>query len=326
MSFKFLGFLTAILLSFAVFSKDYPSHVSQTLKKLGDNIYGVFGVYEQVSPENRGFISNAYFVITPEGVLVIDALSTYKLGKELVETIQKTTDKPIRIGIITHYHTDHFYGIKALKEAGAITVAHEDAYDYLSQPSSEAFLASRQKLLGKHMEGTGLEAPHVVIRDRMSINLGGYIFEVSHICKGHTKGDLLVWLPKERILFGGDLVFDGRLPFLGSGNSKSWIRCLDEILKLKPKALFPGHGKPMFSEKRILDRVNWTRKYIVDLRNTIRKLMEEGYDVDYVRKHINKELIKIDPSYSQVPVFFSVNPVNAYYVYFDIEREILEGE
>ena len=324
MSFRVL--LLFFLASGYLLASEYPKHVGETLKKLGDNIYGVFGVYEQVSPENRGFISNAYFVVTSEGVLVVDVLSTYKLGKELVEAIKKTTDKPIKLAVITHYHTDHFYGIKALKEAGAITVAHEDAYEYLSQPSSEAFLKSRQRLLGKHMEGTGLEPPHITIDKDMTINLGGTLFEVSHICKGHTKGDLLVWMPKEGILFGGDLVFDGRLPFLGSGNSKSWIRCLDKILELKPKILLPGHGKPMLTQERILDRVRWTKKYITDLRNTIKRLMEEGYDVDYVRENINEELIKVDISYAKVPVFHSVNPVNAYYVYFDIEREILEGE
>ncbi len=306
------------------FGGDYPSHVSETLKKIDTSIYGVFGVYEQVSYENRGFISNAYFVVTDEGVVVIDALSTYKLGKELVETIRKVTRKPIRFVVITHYHTDHFYGAGALKEAGAVTIAHEWADEYVSKESSWNFYEARKKILKDHMDGTKMESTDITIDSGLKINLGKETFVVRQFCKGHTAGDIMVWIPEKRVLFGGDIVFDGRLPFLGSGFSKSWLKCLDKILELKPRFLLPGHGKPMLTEKRILDRVRWTRKYISDLRNTIRKMIEEGRDLDYIRENINTALIEIDPMYAQVPVFFDVNPVNAYYVYFEIENELIE--
>ncbi len=307
-----------------VFSTDYPKHVKETLRKIKNNVYGVFGVREQVNYENRGFISNAYFVVTNEGVLVIDALTTYKLGKELVETIRSVTDKPIRFTVVTHYHTDHFYGVGALKEAGSVIVAHEWAYEYLSQPSSYNFLKSRQKLLKEHIKGTDMVGPDITVTQGLNIYLGRYKFEVRHFCKAHTPGDIVIWMPEEKVLFSGDIVFDGRLPFLGSGNSKGWIACLDKILELDPDVLLPGHGNPMLTKEKIRDRVKWTRKYISDLRNTIRKMIEEGYDIDYVREHINDALIQIDPSYAQIPVFFNVNPVNAYYVYFEIENELLE--
>jgi len=313
-----------LILIVTAFGGDYPSHVSKTLKKIEEGLYGVFGVYEQVSYENRGFISNAYFVVTEEGVVVIDALSTYKLGKELVETIRRVTAKPIRFAVVTHYHTDHFYGIGALKEAGAVAIAHEWADEYISRESSWNFYEARKKILKDHMEGTGMEAPHITIDRGLKINLGKDTFVVSQICKGHTAGDVMIWVPQKRVLFAGDIVFDGRLPFLGSGFSKSWLKCLDRILELKPRYLLPGHGKPMLTEERILDRVRWTRKYISDLRKTVRKMIEEGRDLDYIRENINTALIELDPLYAQVPVFFDVNPVNAYYVYFEIENELIE--
>ncbi len=311
------------ILSFSMAS-EYPKHVKETLKKIKGNVYGVFGVYEQVSYENRGFISNAYFVITDEAVVVIDALTTYKLGKELVETIRSLTKKPIKFAVITHYHTDHFYGVGALKEAGAVVIAHEWAFDYISQPSSWNFYEARKKILKEHMEGTEMVEPDITITQDLDIHSGKSKFVVRHYCKGHTPGDVVVWMPEEKVLFSGDLVFDGRIPFLGSGNSKTWLVCLKKILELDPEVLLPGHGKPMLNKEKIRDRVNWTYKYISDLRNTIRRMIEEGRDIDYVREHINEALLEIDPSYAQVPVFFDVNPVNAYYVYFEVENEMLE--
>ena len=306
------------------FAGDYPKHVSETLRKIKDNIYGVFGVYEQVSYENRGFISNAYFVVTEEGVVVIDTLSTYKLGKEMLETIRRVTDRPVRFVVVTHYHTDHFYGVGAFKEAGAVVIAHEWANEYVSRPSSWNFYEARKKILKDHMEGTQMEEPHIVIREGLDIQLGKYRFQVRQFCKAHTDGDIVVYLPDQKVIFAGDIVFDGRLPFLGSGNSRTWIKCLDRILDIDPDILLPGHGKPMLTKGRIRDRVRWTRKYITDLRETIRRMILEGRDIDYVREHINEALLEIDPSYAQVPVFFDVNPVNAYYVYFEIENELIE--
>ncbi len=307
----------------AAFAGDYPKHVKETLKEIAPNVYGVFGVYEQVSYENRGFISNAYFVVTKEGVLVVDALTTYKLGKELVQTIRSVTDKPIKFAVVTHYHTDHFYGVGALKEAGAVVIAHEWAFDYISDPSSWNFYEARKKILKEHMDGTDMVPPDITTQ-ALDIHLADLTVQVRHYCKGHTSGDLIVWIPSKKVLFSGDLVFDGRIPFLGSGNSKSWLTCLDKIMELDAEILLPGHGVPMIGKEKIKDRVKWTRDYIHNLRQTIRRMIEEGRDIDYVRENINEALIEINPQYAQVPVFFDVNPVNAYYVFFEIENELLE--
>ncbi len=318
--------ILVLLIITTAFGGNYPKHVSQTLKKIMKDVYGVFGVYEQVSYENRGFISNAYFVITDEGVVVIDLLSTYKLGKELLQTIAGVTKKPVKFAVVTHYHTDHFYGVRAFKEAGATIIAHKWAEEYVSKESSWNFYEARKKILKEHLEGTTMETPHIYIEEDegITLELGKKTFVIRQFCKGHTAGDVMVWMPEEKVLFGGDIVFDGRLPFLGSGFSKSWLKCLDRILEMDPLFVLPGHGKPMLTRERIRNRVKWTRKYISDLRKTIRKMIEEGRDLDYIRENINTALVEIDPMYAQVPVFFDVNPVNAYYVYFEIENELIE--
>lgn len=317
--------LVLLLLSaFLAFSKDYPKHVKETLKEIAPNVYGVFGTYEQVKKENRGFISNAYFVITDDGVVVFDALSTYRLGKELVETIRSITKKPIKYVVVSHYHTDHFFGLKALKQTGAIVIAHPWAYEYLSSEESQRMFMARKNLLGKELQGTELIRPDITTFTSLTIHLGDERFEVYHWCRAHTNGDIVMYMPSRKILFAGDLVFGGRVPFLGSGNSKTWIDCLDRIIKMEPEVLLPGHGPYLKEKEDIKKQVAWTKSYIENLRRTVKKMYQEGFDIEKVKNKANDEMLKIDPEYGQLGAFFEVNPVNAYYVYLEIERELLE--
>jgi glyoxylase-like metal-dependent hydrolase (beta-lactamase superfamily II) len=138
--------------------------------------------------------------------------------------------------IISHYHTDHFYGAKAFKEKGAIIIAHVQL------------------------------APDLLVDKSLVILLGGERFEIHHWCKAHTNGDLVLWVPSKKVLISGDMVFGGRVPFLGSGNSKGWIECLNEILELEPEILLIGYGEPIFGKENIKRQVAWTKKYIFTLR------------------------------------------------------------
>ncbi|ADO45894.1 MAG: MBL fold metallo-hydrolase [Hydrogenobacter thermophilus] len=317
----------ALLLSLIlIFSFSFSQvSVRQTLKEIQPGIYGVFGTYEQVSKKNRGFISNAYFVVTKDGVIVFDALSTYRLGRELIESIRSITKKPIKYLVVSHYHTDHFYGAKALKDAGAILVAHPWSYEYLSGEESQRMFMARKELLGRELEGTKLLPPDITTSSSLTIHLGSEKFEVHHWCRAHTNGDIVMYMPSKRVLFAGDLVFGGRVPFLGSGNSKTWLECLDRIIQIKPQILLPGHGPYLRGEKEIEKQVMWTRQYIQDIRSVVKKLYEEGLSVEEVRNRANEEMLRINPEYAQVGAFFDVNPVNAYYVYFEVERELLEN-
>ncbi|MFN3813351.1 MAG: MBL fold metallo-hydrolase [Aquificaceae bacterium] len=312
------------LSAFLAFSEEYPKHVKETLKEIAPNVYGIFGTYEQVNKENRGFISNAYFVITKDGVVVFDALSTYKLGKELVQTIRSITKKPIKYAVVSHYHTDHFYGLMALKQANAIVIAHPWAYEYLSTEEAQKMFIARKSLLGKELQGTELVRPDITNSTSLTLHLGGERFEVYHWCRAHTNGDIVMYMPSRRILFAGDLVFGGRVPFLGSGNSKTWIDCLNKIMQMEPEILLPGHGPHLKGKEDIKKQVAWTKSYIENLRRTVKRMYEEGFDIEKVKNKANDEMLKIDPEYGQLGAFSDVNPVNAYYLYLEIERELLE--
>jgi len=316
-----VNFIAFVILLISLIS--YAKSPSDSLKKLTKNIYGVFGVPEQVNSENRGFISNAYFYISGKYIVVFDALSSYELGKELISAIRSVSSKPIKYLIITHYHTDHFYGIQAFKEINTTTIAHKWAYEYLSDPYATQFFKSRKKVLGKHLKGTKIIPPDIAIDSEAIIDLETEVMEIKQVCKGHTKGDIIIYIPKENVLVVGDLIFDERVPFLGSGNSKSWIKCIDEIIKLKPKLVLPGHGTVLFGQENIINKANFTKQYILDLRNIIKRWIDEfGYDVDYVKNKIVKAMIEKNPKYKNVKLFETVTRTNAYYIYFEIEKEL----
>lgn len=316
--------LLFFLLSFA-FSQ--TKHVKERVQEIVQGVYGAFGYPESANPQNRGFVSNAYFVITEEGVFVFDALGNYTLGKELIDAIRERTDKPIKFVVVSHYHPDHFYGLSAFKGLPVVILAHAQAYEYLSDPSSTYALELRRQNMGKLMEGTSLVPPHVGIMGPVVLRLGGQTFEIKQLCPAHHPGDIIAWMPSKRVLFAGDLVFTGRVPFLGDANTKLLISCLEELLKYEPEYLLPGHGQHIQGKENIQREVKNLIKYVKDMRQVVRNLYLEGLSLQEVQNRVNEEMLKLDPSYAQMPLFFERTPANAYRVYLDIEDELLrEGK
>ncbi|MFM7122239.1 MAG: MBL fold metallo-hydrolase, partial [Fluviibacter sp.] len=135
------------------------------VKQVAPNSYYVQGLAELGSSANQNFISNAGFVVTPAGVVVIDALGSPELARRLIAQIRKVTDKPLNTVIVTHYHADHVYGLQVFKEAGARIVAHEASGEYLNSDTARLRLdASRQELFPWVDEHTKLLPPDEPIK------------------------------------------------------------------------------------------------------------------------------------------------------------------
>jgi len=183
------------------------------------------------SKANRNFISNAGFVVTNAGVVVIDALGSPAMARELLAMIRTVTPRPVKMVILTHYHADHVYGAQVFRQAGATIVAHALGHSYLGSETARLRLQASIDD-GLTEPGTQVVAADTWLAGSASFELGGTRFEAMQVGPAHTVEDLAVWFPDEGVLFSGDLVFRGRVPYVGDADSRRWIDSLDRLLAL----------------------------------------------------------------------------------------------
>lgn len=281
--------------------------------QVAPNTYFVQGVPEMGSKQNQNFISNAGFVVTPKGVVVIDALGSPVLAQKLIQEIRKITKQKIVAVVLTHYHADHVYGLQEFKRLGATIYAQRDGLNYLaSETAKQRLIASRIDFAPWVNANTHLVAADVWIDQSKTITVGGVEFILNRVGPAHAHEDLIVYVPSEKVLFAGDLVFRGRIPFVGNADSRGWMSALDQIQKLNPKIVVPGHGA--YSTNAIAD-VKFTRDYLAYLREV---MGPAARDLD----PFEEAYAKADWSeYDGMPLFRAANRMNAYNVYLSIQAE-----
>ncbi|WP_367280484.1 MBL fold metallo-hydrolase [Ramlibacter sp.] len=265
------------------------------------------------STANRNFISNAGFIVTPAGVVVIDALGSPQLARELLAEIRRVAGKPVTHVIVTHYHADHIYGLQEFRRQGAKIIAHAAGRGYLHSDTAASRLeVSRTDLAPWIDAATQLVAADQWITGRTELDLGGTRIVLQPVGTAHTPEDLVVLLPAERVLFAGDIVFRGRIPFVGQADSGQWIKALDTLLALDAAVVVPGHGPPSTSARQDLEL---TRDYLGFLRRAMGQAARdmEPFDHAYARTDWSR--------FEQLPLFRAANRMNAYNTYLLMERQ-----
>ena len=310
----------SLIISLALLANASVSRAAEAIDRIALNpvqvaphTYFVQGRPEMGNSENQNFISNAGFVITPKGVVVVDALGSPVLAKKLIQEIKKITPQKVVAVIVTHYHADHVYGLQEFKKIGAKIYAQNQGNSYLSsETAKQRLIASRIDFAPWVNANTKLTGADVWIDQSYLLSIGGIQFKISRVGPAHAPEDLIVYIPSERVLFVGDLVFRGRIPFVGNADSKGWLYALDEIEKLNPNIVIPGHGN--YSIKPVED-IAFTRDYL-----------------KYLRESMTKAAINLDPfdeayqqadwsEYDGMPLFKAANRMNAYNVYLSIQAE-----
>ncbi|HEY6132664.1 MAG TPA: MBL fold metallo-hydrolase [Rubrivivax sp.] len=274
--------------------------------------YMVEGLSALGSAANRNFISNAVFIVTPDGVVVVDALGSPMLAQEMLAEIARITPAPVRYVVLTHYHADHVYGLQAFKAAGATIIAHREGQLYLNSETAALRLkASREALTPAVDENTHLVAADRWIDGPTTLRLGGVDFLIQPAGPAHTPEDLVVWVPQHRLLVAGDLVFRGRVPFVGQADSGRWIAALDRLLAFDAKIIVPGHGPVSTSARADLEL---TRDYLAYLRQTMGEAARnlDPFDEAYARTDWSR--------FDKLPLFGAANRINAYNTYLLMEQ------
>jgi glyoxylase-like metal-dependent hydrolase (beta-lactamase superfamily II) len=240
-------------------------------RRLAEGVYAVLGDTGRGS-EGR---SNAGFIVTSDGVVVVDALASPRQGEALLETIRGVTSQPVRWLVLTHHHPDHTFGAVVLRRAGAQVIAHPDARTLASEGGPDALVANWVRVMGPDaMRGFEFaDTPDRPVTGSDTLRLGGRTIVITHPAAAHTAGDLMVWLPKERVLFAGDLLIEDGVTMVVDGSARALRIALDSIDRLAPKIAVPGHGAIPRSPRALVAR---TRAYITGLEADMRSAVEHG--------------------------------------------------
>ena len=300
---------TACLLSVAQADESFLKAV-----QLADRVWFVQGQAALGTAGNRNFISNAGFVVTDDGVVVIDALGSPTLASELLAEIRRITPQPVRYVIATHYHADHIYGLQTFKDAGATVLAHAEAREYLNSDTAQKRLEASRKELAPWID----DHTRLVDGDRWlegaetRLRVGSFDFVIGHVGPAHTPEDVVVYVPQLGVLFAGDLFFRGRIPFVGQADSRLWIASLNRLMLYQPKLVVPGHGPS--STDPIAD-MTLTRDYLVHLRKTMGEAARnlEPFEDAYAKADWSR--------FEGLPLFRVANRMNAYNTYLLMEQQ-----
>lgn len=276
--------------------------------------------------DNEGNTSNAGFVVTSDGVVVFDALGTPSLGWALLQEIRKVTDKKIRYVVLSHYHADHIYGLQALRDhSDAVIVAQERAGEYkdneetADEKAGQRLEQRRGALFPWVDANTRVVPPDVTFSERMTIALGDRRLTLLHAGPAHSSSDIMMMVEPDGVLFAGDIVQNGRIPFMNSDDvsTAQWLHALDEVAKLDPKFIIPGHGRTSTEARQA---IAFTRDYIQTLRNMMATAVQNWIDFDVAYEAADWS------KYRDLPAFASNNRGNAYRIYLELEQSQFKAD
>jgi glyoxylase-like metal-dependent hydrolase (beta-lactamase superfamily II) len=252
---------------------------ADTLKtiKVAENIYALVGPLGNRDSNNLGNNCNFGVIVTSDGVILVDSGGSYKGAAAIHREIQKITQHPVKIVINTGGQDHKWLGNGYFKQRGARIIANSKAVTD-QKTRFQAQYNTLSRLIGdKALAGTEPVFADEKFDAGMKLKLGGIDLELHHAGQAHTPGDSFVWLPRQQIVFTGDIVYTERmLGILSYSNSKSWLGAFNAIAALNPKHVVPGHGSPTTLEKAKKD----TYDYITFLRTSIGELIEAGIGIE----------------------------------------------
>jgi glyoxylase-like metal-dependent hydrolase (beta-lactamase superfamily II) len=254
---------------------------------------------------------NTGVVVGDDAVMVIDTQATPVMAQDVIRRIREVTDKPVKYVVLSHYHAVRVLGASAYRPEHVI--ASRDTYELIVE-RGEADMKSeieRFPRLFRAVESVpGLTWPTLVFETRLTLWLGKLQVDILQLGRGHTKGDTVVWLPHERILFSGDLVEYGATPYTGDAYLSEWPATLQALSALKPAKLVPGRGASLQTEAEVKAGLEGTRAFVTEMFDAVKRAASAGKDLRTAYRE-TYEVLK--PKYGQWVIFDHCLP-------FDVSR------
>jgi len=236
-----LFLMLGLLFSTATLAAAIPA---TQVKKVNDRIYALLGPMELPSKANQGYMVNSTLILGETSAILIDTGFTDEIGAHLAAVVAKLTKKPVKAIINTHHHGDHSFGNAAFP--GAKVISSEMCRKLLIEGEGE-WLGIIQGALGRKLPNTrAVPATEVYAsKTKTDITLDGVKLTFWVPEAAHTAGDMMIWLPEDRVLVGGDITVNQITPNFRDANVKLWIATLGEVQAMPAKTIIPGHGPLM---------------------------------------------------------------------------------
>ena len=252
----------------------YPASVLYS--KPVEVIPGVFSAIGATAPatyENAGHNNNLSFIVTGDGVVVVNSGGSYQLAKALHDEIKQITDQPVKLVINENGQGHAMLGNTYWAEQGVEIVAQQDGAEAFADEGPQS-LAAAQSRLKDRAEGTELTPPTATFEDEYIVDMGDFHIEALHLGPSHSPGDIVVWLPEQSLVIAGDMAFHERmLPIFPDSLTADWLETWDGPFEaLGATYVIPGHGHPtnMAQVRR------YTKGYLEYLRGKIGEHIDAG--------------------------------------------------
>ena len=240
------------------------------------NVFSAIGATAPPTYENSGHNNNLSFVITTDGVVVINSGASVRLASALHEEIQTITDQPVKLVINENGQGHAILGNLYWSQLGVDILAHEDAIHEIEE-NSYAILERMKSYNRDKAVGTEVVIPNKSFSEKSIFTLGDLEFHVLHLGPAHGPGDTQVWLPQLSLMIAGDIAFHERmLPIFENTCTKCWLETWDEkFAPLNATYVIPGHGHPT----NMAQVTRFTRDYLKDLRAKVLEVIDNGGDL-----------------------------------------------
>jgi len=274
--------------------------------KLSDNAYA----YTAEGDPNTGI------VIGDDAVMVIDTQATPVMAQDVIRRIREVTDKPIKFVVMSHYHAVRVLGASAYQAQHII--ASEDTRDLIVERGAQDMKSEIERFprLFQAVETIpGLTWPTITFKGEMTLWMGSLEVKLMQVGRGHTKGDTVVWLPQQKILFSGDLVEFDATPYAGDAYFSDWPQTLDNLAAMNPVALVPGRGAALTTPAMVQAGLAGTRGFVSDLYANVKAGAAAGKDLHAIYKDTHAAM---KPRYGNWVIFDHCMP-------FDVTRALDEA-
>ena len=223
------------------------------------------GIFAYIQLDGSWGLNNTGFLVGSDAVTVIDTCFTERRTRTFLDAIRRVTTLPLRTLINTHHHGDHTHGNYLLPTATII------GHELCREEAIASGHAAAALFPGVDWGTIEIAPPFVTIQERLNLYVDDLKVELKHVGPAHTTNDVIAWIPQRKVLFTGDVIFNGGTPFAAMGSVAGWLEALEMLRALEPETIVPGHG-PLCGPK-VIDEV---ADYLRFVQETARKGLEAG--------------------------------------------------